>query len=115
MEWQEARFPDLLFKKVKDLPGGRYQALYPGPIRAGDPEKDGPGAELLAPRMEWEWQVRAVLGRGASPVVCVTDMMDHIISEGNAFFRGTIYEHTWVIGHDHLSQCGSALGASSII
>jgi hypothetical protein len=100
--------PDLLFKKVKDLPGGRYQALYPGPIRAGDPEKDGPGAELLAPRMEWEWQVRAVLGRGASPVVCVTDMMDHIISEGNAFFRGTIYEHTWVIGHDHLSQWWSA-------
>jgi hypothetical protein len=35
--------------KVKDLPGGRYQALYPGPVRAGDPEKDGPGAELLKP------------------------------------------------------------------
>ena len=36
--------------KVKDLPGGRYQALYPGPVRPGDPKIDGPGADLLAPR-----------------------------------------------------------------
>jgi len=94
--------------KVKDLPGGRYQALYPGPVRPGDPRIDGPGADLLAPREEWKWQVRNVLGRGNSPVVCVTDMMDHIMSEGDKFFKGTKYEKTWVIGHDHLSQWWSA-------
>ena len=40
--------------------------------------------------------------------MCVTDMMDHIIAEGDAFFKDTIYAKTWVIGHDHLSQWWSA-------
>ena len=98
--------PDLLEScdTVRDLPGGRYQARWPGPVRAGNPDIDGPGAELLAPREEWKWQVRSVLGRGNSPVVCVTDMMDHIISEGDKFYKGTEFENTWIIGHDHLSQ-----------
>ena len=49
-----------------------------------------------------------ILGRGSSPVVSVCDMMDHIIAEGDKFFKDTKYEKNWVIGHDHLSQWWSA-------
>eukprot|EP01049_Picozoa_sp_SAG25_P000793 SAG25_NODE_29_length_20738_cov_25.829546_7_plen_726_part_00 len=88
-------------KTVRDLPGGRWQALYPGPTRAG---KRGTDEERLSPRPEWAWEMRKVLGRGTRPIVSVTDMMDHIIWEGNIAFKDTDYKDNWVIGHDHLSQ-----------
>eukprot|EP00966_Prymnesium_polylepis_P260274 6012519-Prymnesium_polylepis.1 len=35
---------------------------------------------------------------------CVTDLIDHIIDEGNAFYKGTRFQDSWIIGHDALSQ-----------
>jgi hypothetical protein len=35
---------------------------------------------------------------------CITDIVDHIISEGNRAFADTPYANSWVIGHDALSQ-----------
>jgi len=86
--------------KVSELRGGRYEALYPGPVRPGKP---GTEEEFLEPRREWEWKVREVIARGSAPSVSVTDMMDHIIHEGNRLFRDTPYKDTWIIGHDALS------------
>ena len=35
---------------------------------------------------------------------CVTDLIDHIVAEGDRVFRGTKHEGSWIIGHDALSQ-----------
>jgi hypothetical protein len=40
----------------------------------------------------------------ALKTVCVTELIDHIISEGKIAFANTPYKKTWVIGHDALSQ-----------
>jgi hypothetical protein len=37
-------------------------------------------------------------------LVCVTKLIDHIISEGDIAFAHTPFASTWVIGHDALSQ-----------
>jgi hypothetical protein len=37
-------------------------------------------------------------------VLCVTDLIDHIIDEGNAFYADMPYADTWIIGHDALGQ-----------
>ena len=34
----------------------------------------------------------------------VTELIDHIISKGNKVYENTQFKHTWVIGHDALSQ-----------
>jgi hypothetical protein len=86
--------------RVKELKGGRYEALYPGPVRPGKP---GTEEERLRPRREWEWRVREVIAHGNSPTVSVTDMMDHIIWEGDKLFKTTKYKDNWIIGHDALS------------
>eukprot|EP00966_Prymnesium_polylepis_P079499 1842424-Prymnesium_polylepis.1 len=57
--------------------GGRYEFLH------GD---------------RWRKEVDRVL-----KLCCVTDMIDHIIDEGNAFFADTAYADSWIIGHDALS------------
>ena len=36
--------------------------------------------------------------------VCITDIMDHVIAEGNRIFEGSTHEHDWCIYHDRLSQ-----------
>ena len=90
--------------RVKELAGGRYEALYPGPIRPGKPNTpECWGEEFLEPRKEWEWRVREVIAHSSSPAICVTDMMDHIIAEGNRLFADTDYRDSWIIGHDALS------------
>ena len=93
--------------RVKELRGGRYEALYPGPVRAGRPvvragRKDT-SEEFLHPRTEWEWRIRDVIAHSSTAAICVTDMMDHIIVEGDRLFAGTGFEDSWVIGHDALS------------
>ena len=35
-------------------------------------------------------------------VVSITDLMDHMIDEGNRLFAGTAFAHSWVIYHDAL-------------
>ena len=36
--------------------------------------------------------------------MCVTDLMDHVIEQGNKMFKGSTHEKDWVIYHDALSQ-----------
>ena len=36
--------------------------------------------------------------------MCITDLMDHVVEQGNVVFKGTTREHDWVIYHDRLSQ-----------
>ena len=44
------------------------------------------------------------LGRGSDPVCNVTDLMDHVIEQGNILFEDTPFKDTWVIYHDALSS-----------
>ena len=37
-------------------------------------------------------------------VVCITEIMDHVVAEGNRLFKGTEFENTWKIYHDALPQ-----------
>ena len=41
-------------------------------------------------------------GHGKDPVVSVTDMMEHIVMEGNRLYKNSAFEGTWVIAHDAL-------------
>ncbi len=80
-EW--AKFPEHTAKK---LPGGRYQLRWP---------------------RTWQAELRTALGKardGLPAVVCVTELMDHVIAEGNCLFAGTPFAKTWIVFHDALSQ-----------
>ena len=35
---------------------------------------------------------------------CITDLMDHYVSEGNRLFKGSTREHDWMIKRDFLPQ-----------
>ena len=60
------------------LDGGRYEALHGG---------------------DWRAKVDAHL-----KLCCITDVIDHIIAEGDRAFADTPYAHNWIIGHDALGQ-----------
>ena len=64
------------------LPGGPYEARY------GD---------------TWREEVKERLGKGSDPVCNVTDLMDHVIEQGNILFADTPYHDSWVVYHDALS------------
>lgn len=36
--------------------------------------------------------------------ICITDIMDHVIKEGNRIFQGSTHEKDWCIYHDRLSS-----------
>ena len=70
-------------ERGEGLVGGAYEARY---------------------GVRWREEVKAKLGRGSGAMCNVCDIMDHVIAEGNRLFRGTPFEHCWVIYHDALSQ-----------
>eukprot|EP00966_Prymnesium_polylepis_P280235 6475081-Prymnesium_polylepis.1 len=51
----------------------------------------------------WREALHDDVGRGANALRCVTDLMDHVVAEGNRLFADTPYASTWVIMHDALS------------
>jgi len=61
-------------------------------------------AELANRGLGWRAEVIEHLRKGSPGVVCVTELMNHVIDQGNEKFKGTKYEHNWLIYHDHLSQ-----------
>ena len=79
------------------LPGGRYQAWR---IEKED--------ELLNGDSDWvnRWRedVEAAVGRGQGAVVCVKELIDAAIDQGNELFAGTMFADTWWLHHDALSQ-----------
>jgi hypothetical protein len=68
--------------ELAELEGGRYEALY------------GDG---------WYDQVKTTLGKGDHGLICVTDLMDHAIEQGDKLFAGTAYHDSWWLFHDALS------------
>ena len=49
----------------------------------------------------WEVELKKAVNR----TFCnITDIMDHIIDEGNRLYADTIYKDNWIIWHDMLSQ-----------
>ena len=80
------------------LPGGRYQAWIAHHLNAGEIDLDD---------LSWRDDVIKHL-RGADfakGTICVTEMIDHVIAEGErAHPPGSRFHGTWMIYHDHLSQ-----------
>ena len=64
-----------------DLPGKMYEKRY------------GSG-----------WRTVVVETLRTKGVVCIIELMDHAIAQGNTIFEGTRHAHTWLLYHDHLSQ-----------
>lgn len=58
----------------KDLEGGAYQAKYPD---------------------TWKMHLKKSLASGANAIVCVTELMNHVVHYGNILFADTIYKDTW--------------------
>ena len=77
----------------EELEGGAYEARY---------------------GQRWREEVKAALGRGGNALCNVTDIMDHVIAEGNRLFEDTPFADCWVIYHDALSQWWSK-GAQTYI
>ena len=69
------------------LDGGRYEALY--------------GTDTLPNdrRPCWRRKVDSHL-----KLCCITDIIDHIIAEGDKAFADTPFANSWMIGHDALGQ-----------
>lgn len=52
---------------------------------------------------ENKWLRRAVrAAKKCFKKMCVTELMDQLIEEGNRAFKGTIFQNTWMIWHDAL-------------
>ena len=78
-----------IWKDAGDLrDGGAYKARY------GD---------------DWEIHVKEKLGKGSSAIVCVTEIMDHVVQQGNIMFRDTPFANTWYVGESQkrnkLTKC----------
>ena len=41
--------------------------------------------------------IKEKLGRGKKAVVCVTELMDHAVKEGNRMFRDTPFADCWYV------------------
>jgi hypothetical protein len=67
----------------KGLPGGKYQLKF--------------GAD-------WRAKATRVVGSKAGGAICVTELIDHAIAEGNRLFADTEYRDSWFLWHDALSQ-----------
>lgn len=68
------------------LEGGRFQMRYPD---------------------TWQEELRkecAKTHQGLEALVCVTDLINHVIAEGDKLFAQTLFASNWVIFHDALSQ-----------
>jgi hypothetical protein len=55
----------------------------------------------------WEQELEAVLGRKGehgTPKVCITSLIDHVISESTRMYAGTPHADSFIIFHDGLSQ-----------
>ena len=37
-------------------------------------------------------------------LLCITEIIDHVVAEGNCLFNGTEFENTWNIHHNALPQ-----------
>ena len=76
------------------LPGGRYQAW-----RIEQASGDGDDEW----RDNWREDVVAAVGRGSSACVCVKELIDAAITEGDKIFADTNYHDSWWLCHDALS------------
>ena len=54
-------------------------------------------------RDNWREDVAAVVGRGPDAKICVKELMDHVIEQGDTLFADTDYAGSWIICHDALS------------
>ncbi|KAJ1421305.1 hypothetical protein B484DRAFT_465573 [Ochromonadaceae sp. CCMP2298] len=57
--------------------------------------------------VNWEQELEAVLGRKGEhgmPKVCITSLIDHVISESKRMYAGTPYADSFIIFHNGLSQ-----------
>jgi hypothetical protein len=57
--------------------------------------------------VDWQVQVEAVLGRGNKSkhaLVCVTELIDHVIAESTRMYANTPHAADFIIFHDGLSQ-----------
>lgn len=50
----------------------------------------------------WRPAVIAQLRKGPNFLVCITELMDHVVAESTRMFKGTTHEHDFVIWHDAL-------------
>lgn len=70
------------------LDGGRYELRY--------------GSSWRSEMANSLRKVRA--GVRSEGIVCVTALMDHIVREGNDFYKSTPFAKSWVLFHDALTQ-----------
>ena len=90
-DWSLTR--DYTKEELRALPGGRYQAWRIRMATGGDDEW----------RDNWREDVMAAVGTGSSACICIKELIDAAITEGNKLFMDTEYRNSWWLCHDHLS------------
>ena len=86
--------------RVSHLKGGEWARYAAVAISAGQAEHGG----KYGLRFGKEWRAEVVARLRTRGTVCITDLMDWVIDQGNALFADTEYAENWLIFHDHLSQ-----------
>ena len=90
-EWSATK--EYTKEQLAVLPGGRYQAWRI------EMEQDGDTAW----RDNWREDVMASVGRGAGACICIKELIDAAITEGNKIFKETKFANSWWLCHDALS------------
>ena len=44
---------------------------------------------------QWKENIRIKLKKGQTGAICVTELMDHVVAEGNRLFADTPYKNNW--------------------
>ena len=70
---------------------------------------------LLHGKPMWHTWIHKELATRASPCRCVTELIDHIIKESKAVYKGTDRESDFLIFHDALSQLYKDQGAQDYL
>ena len=84
---------DYTKEDLRALPGGRYQA-WRIEMSSGDDD------EWVA---NWREDVMAAVGKGSSACICIKELIDAAITEGDKLFADTPFKDSWWLCHDHLS------------
>ena len=84
--WQTKHYTQ---EQLAALEGGRWEAYFIETTGSGE---------------GWYDAVLEQLGKGSHPLICVTELMQHTIDEGNRLFKDTKFADSWMINSDRLSS-----------
>ena len=92
------------FNKVLETEKARVRAMEEGQKGGKSAWAGYSGPNPYEERYGPDWKKELRSYSGVKKYVCVTELMDQVIDQGNKLFKGSTREKDWMIYHDRLPQ-----------